>query len=217
MAFFLFVALTTIVVLQFGKTVSAWTNNRRVMTDIFNVFNFLAFIMSGSFVNPTKVSVGARWLMYMMPIFWGNAGCLLTIFEYIELGEHPCQSLASCIAYDPNFMAYMTGFPAITTARTAMFVLTGMFFILALIEYILLCRKVVQRSDYTTRTDRKTKSIVDKEEENDEIEIEFFQPPKNRSDTTKTAASIISSAESDEDQDEVFSDIFSWNIFTVLA
>lgn len=197
LAFFLFVVLTTIVVLQFGRTVSACTRSFFVMSTIFNIFVFLGFIMSGSFVNPSKISVGFRWIMFMLPIFWGNAGAILTMFQYTDLGEQPCQSLASCIVYDPNYMAYMTGFPVLTTARKAMFVLTGMFLILVLIEYILLCRTVVQRSDYTIRSDSKTNSIVDKEEENDETNIECFKLPTDRSKTAKTAASI------DEEQNGV--------------
>jgi len=123
--------------------------------------------MSGLFVSPNKVPPGAQWIMYLSPFFWGSAGALLTMFQYAELGEQPCQSFASCIVYNPSFMAYATGYPALATARESMYVLIGMILILMLIEYILLCQKVVQRDDYEILD-----SVEEEEIENDHI-IEF--------------------------------------------
>eukprot|EP00531_Pseudo-nitzschia_arenysensis_P017630 CAMPEP_0116131588 /NCGR_PEP_ID=MMETSP0329-20121206/9088_1 /TAXON_ID=697910 /ORGANISM="Pseudo-nitzschia arenysensis, Strain B593" /LENGTH=1203 /DNA_ID=CAMNT_0003626033 /DNA_START=45 /DNA_END=3656 /DNA_ORIENTATION=- len=189
----LFMTLMTIVLLQFGKTISAITNQFQIVAGVFNVFIFLGFVMSGSVVNPNKIPVAARWMMYMTPIFWGNGGTLLTMFQYTnDLGEQPCQSFASCIVYNPNFMAHVTGFPALITARAAMFVLIGMFLILALIEYILLCRKVVQRNDYTMLSDSKTNSIVDEEE------VEFTKQANDGSNAVMIDFESISESDSEK-------------------
>lgn len=172
----LFVTLTTIVLLQLGKTIAAKANNYRFVAALLNLLILIGFVLSGLFVPPSKVPVGARWIMYMSPFFWGTAGAILSMFQYADaLGEQPCQSFAACIVYHPSFMAYVTGFPALVTSRTAMYVLVGMAIILVLIEYILLCQKIVQRTDYAALTDDKKDSpeaVAETEEEDDEI-IEF--------------------------------------------
>ena len=152
----LFVTLTTIVLLQLGKTIAAKANNYRFIAALLNLLILIGFVLSGLFVPPIKVPVFARWIMYLSPFFWGTAGAILSLFESAEeLGEQPCQSFAACIVYNPSFMAHVTGFPALVTARTSMYVLIGMDIVLVLIEYILLCQKIVQRNDYETLTDGK--------------------------------------------------------------
>merc|ERR1712194_223870 len=107
---------------------------------------YICFVLSGVFVNPTKVPSSIQWLMYLSPFFWSLSGNLLIMFQHTEIGEQPCQSLAACIVYNPSFMAHATGFASLVTVRSSMFVLVGVTFGLVVIEYILLCRKVVQRS-----------------------------------------------------------------------
>ncbi len=191
----LFIILTTIVWLQVGRTLSAKASHFRVVAALFNVVVFAGFVLSGTLVNPSKVPVGVVWIMYLSPFFWGYAGTLLSMFQYaVELGEQPCQSLAACIVYNPGFMAHATGIPSVTTASMAMYVLIGMALILALIEYILLCQKVVQRNDYTTLTD----DGEEEQEETDEIiEMQYQSTRSNKEYVIQRRQSSVMSLQAD--------------------
>jgi len=160
----LLIILTTISLLQFCKTISAVMPTLEAVSVVFNLAGFVGFILSGLLVNPSKVPSSIQWLMYLSPFFWSMSGNLLIMFEHSELGEQPCQSLAACILYNPSFLAHATGFGSLVTVRTSFFVLVGVIFVLVVIEYFLLCRKVVQRSNYKTLDD------VEKEKKDDVIE-----------------------------------------------
>ena len=172
----LFMTLTTIVGLQLGKTISANMSSFQPVAALYNILIFIGFVMSGAFISPDKVPPGAQWIMFLSPFFWGSAGSLLSMFEHAELGEQPCQSFASCIVYSPSFMAHVTGYPSLVTARTSMFVLIAMAVILVLIEYVLLCQKVVQRNNYVKLGDDKNGSV--------EEEIIQFEYESSRSSTS---------------------------------
>ena len=162
----LFCIMTTIAALQLGKTIAAGMSSCEASSALTNVLLYLGFVFSGVFVNPTKVPSSLTWLMYVSPFFWGNAGSQLSMLQYTKLGEQPCQSFASCLGYSPSVMAQLMGYASTATARTSMFVLVSFVIVMVFIEYILLRRKVVQRSNYTRVVaeegdDEKSEEIVE--------------------------------------------------------
>jgi len=163
----LFSVLTTVALLQFGKTLSAGMKDFRSVASSMNVALYLGVVLSGTFVNPSTVPSSLQWIMYFSTPFWGMSGSLLNIFQHSKVGQQPCQSFVACMVYNPSVMAHLTGYASITTARTSMIMLIVITATLVLIEYVLLRRKVVQRSNYTTviGTDTKMDEIEDESEQ----------------------------------------------------
>mmetsp|Transcript_11945 Transcript_11945/g.25865 ORF Transcript_11945/g.25865 Transcript_11945/m.25865 type:complete len:558 (+) Transcript_11945:1593-3266(+) len=144
----LFSIMLLVSALQFGKVLIAALSTYQAVAGAYSVYAYLGLVVSGFFVNPSKVPSYLHWIMYMSLGFWGISGAELSQLEHVDIGEEPCLTFVTCIVFDRNFIAQATGFAAVTTAHQSMVSLFLATVLLILIEYCFLLRKVSQRGNY---------------------------------------------------------------------
>ena len=144
----LFSVMLTISHLQFGKMLSAALQTYQAVAGCYSIYTYLGMVVSGSFVNPAKIPSYLNGIMYMSLSFWGISGALLSQLEHVNIGNNQCLTLISCIAYNRNVMAYLSGYTMLTTAQKSMAALLVATILFVLVEYCLLLKKVSRRGNY---------------------------------------------------------------------
>eukprot|EP00984_Skeletonema_dohrnii_P003995 scaffold1364_cov75-Skeletonema_dohrnii-CCMP3373.AAC.2 len=140
--------LQDVILLPFGKMLSAAMQTYQAVAGFYSAYSYLSLVVSGFFVNPAKIPSYLHWIMYMSLSFWGVSGVQLSQLEHSDIGNKNCLTMISCIAYNPNFIAHLTGYTVLTTAQKSMSTLCFAAILLVLIEYCLLLKKVSQRGNY---------------------------------------------------------------------
>lgn len=161
----LFCIMLTISTLQFGKTLCAALKSYQSVSGVYSVYIFLSLICSGFFVNPAKVPIYLRWVMYLSMTFYGVSGSQLSVMEHTKPSEEQCLSMVSCITSDPSFIANLSGFSSVTSVHRSIVCLTMAVALLAALEYLFLVKRTSQRGNYkihqTGRKQTSNGSVVD--------------------------------------------------------
>jgi len=144
----LFSIMLTVSSLQFGKLLNAAMQTYHAAGGLYALYAYLSLMVAGFTVNPAKVPSYLHWIMYMSLSFWGTSGVELSQLEHMDIGNKNCLTFISCIAYNPNFIAHLTGYTVLTTAQKSMYALCFAAILLVLIEYCFLLKKVSQRGNY---------------------------------------------------------------------
>ena len=144
----LFCIMLTIATLQFGKTLCAALGSYQSVSAVYPMYIFFSLICSGIFVNPAKVPIYLRWIMYLSIIFYGVSGSQLSVMEHAKPSEDQCLSLVSCITSDPSFIANLSGFSSVTSVYLSIVCLIVTVVLLAALEYIFLVKRTSQRDNY---------------------------------------------------------------------
>lgn len=163
----LFCIMLTISSLQLGKAICAALKTFEAVSGCYSVYLYLGLVCSGLFVNPGAVPSYFRWAMYMSLSFWGISGAQLSQLEHVDIGEDQCLTLVSCILYDRNIFAQMTGYTYVTTAYQSIVVLSIIAILLILVEYYCIFQKVSQRTNYEVVESLAKSTMNDKEKHKD--------------------------------------------------
>eukprot|EP00984_Skeletonema_dohrnii_P014524 scaffold6114_cov79-Skeletonema_dohrnii-CCMP3373.AAC.4 len=113
----LFSIMLTVSSLQFGKLLNAAMQTYHAVAGVYALYAHLSLMVAGFTVNPAKVPSYLHWIMYMSLSFWGISGVELSQLEHMDIGNKNCLTFISCIAYNPNFIAHLTGYTVLTTAQ----------------------------------------------------------------------------------------------------
>lgn len=144
----LFSIMLTISHLQFGKMLTAALPTYQAVAGGYSVYTYLGSVVSGIFVNPTQIPSYLHGIMYMSLSFWGISGAELSQLEHIDIGNDQCLTFISCIAYNRNVIANLSGYTMLTTAQKSMTALFVASILLVVVEYCFLMKKVSRRGNY---------------------------------------------------------------------
>ena len=140
----LFGLVFLIVIIKFGRTLILLRNgNYTTFMRIYLLCIFLFVVFGGLVSTPNQAPESLRWLFGLSFAFWAFSGILTSQFEHNgQIGEEPCMSFASCVVSDGNFLAAQSGFWPFSNTRRALNVLSSLYVVFLVSEYMLLryCR-----------------------------------------------------------------------------
>jgi ABC-type multidrug transport system ATPase subunit len=117
------------------------------------VFLVISFIFNGVWVTTKEVPEYLSWAFYFSINFWGISGSVMRQFQSdVYSNAEYCNDLVSCLATDGNFMVRNLGFAQVSNTKLSLRVLTGVFTVFFLSEYIVLRYADKQKEKYTCRS-----------------------------------------------------------------
>ena len=135
----LFGSVFLLVIVTFGRCLGLIFKGKHAFFKVYLLCLFLNVCFAGFLGTPSQAPPCARWLFGLSFAFWAFTGVLTNQFEYNRnIGETPCRSFATCIVYNGNFLSAQAGFWPFANARMALYVLTGIYVSLVVLEYVLL-------------------------------------------------------------------------------
>ena len=132
---YLFSSMYLMSTMQLGRVLGIFfRGDYHRLTKMYSLYIFFTFLFG--VISPNKIPPYLSWLVYMSSTFWAVSGSGLTQFQFNHhIGERPvCQSLASCLAYEPNVLGRFFGYTPISTSHLSMIVLVLSLTVLMIIE-----------------------------------------------------------------------------------
>ena len=129
-----------LLIIGFGRCLSLVFNGDYIFFRVYLLVIFLNICLAGYLSTPGQAPESVRWLFSLSFTFWAFAGVLTNQFEHNKDigGENPCQSFATCVMYNGDFLAAYSGFWPFGNTRLALNVLTGIYLVFVVAEYWLL-------------------------------------------------------------------------------